>query len=79
MKTSQEARAEKATRRQKESCAFTIYGDNFHIDLVRDIKSLISKYLVIFYKNESGSFLTVFDIRPKKKKKKSLTCLCLIR
>ena len=32
------ARAEEATGRQKERCAFIIYGNNFHIDLVRDIK-----------------------------------------
>ena len=41
MRTSQEgpvARAEEATGRQKERCAFIIYGNNFHIDLVRDIK-----------------------------------------
>lgn len=31
-------------------------GNNFHIDFVRDIKSLISKYLAIVYKNESESF-----------------------
>lgn len=32
------ARAEEATGRQKERRAFIIYGNNFHRDLVRDIK-----------------------------------------
>lgn len=32
------ASAEEATGRQKERRAFIIYGNNFHRDLVRDIK-----------------------------------------
>lgn len=51
------ARAEDVMGRQKEQGAFIACGNNFHIDFVRDIKSLISKYLAIVYKNESESFL----------------------
>lgn len=41
MRTSQEAtvaRAKQARKRQKKARAFIIYGSNFHMDLVRDIK-----------------------------------------